>query len=79
MKERPVWGLTEPGAASWWIRYRSVFRQLSELMAHYGQRMRGLNVITDSTDTSLSKLWELVMACYSPWGRKESDTTERLN
>ena len=20
-----------------------------------------------------------VLACYSPWGRKESDTTERLN
>ena len=27
----------------------------------------------------LSKLWELVMACCSPWGRKELDTTERLN
>ena len=46
------------------------------------QRMRWLNGITDSMDMSLSKLWALVMdgqgrlACCSPWGRKESDTTE---
>ena len=40
--------------------------------------------ITDLMDMSLSKLWELVMdrgglACCSPWGWKESDTTEWLN
>ena len=37
--------------------------------------------ITASVDMSLSKLQELVMgglACSSSWGRKESDTTERL-
>ena len=39
------------------------------------QRMRWLDGITDSMDMSLSKL----LACCSPWGRKESDTTERLN
>ena len=47
------------------------------------QRMRWLDGITDSMDMSLSKVWvwwwRESLACYSPWGRKESDTTERLN
>ena len=52
------------------------------------QRMRWLDGVTDSIDMSLSKLQELVMdreawcdgqgslACCSPWGCIESDTTE---
>ena len=48
------------------------------------QRMRWLECITNLMDLTLSELWELVMdreACFvcSPWGRKESDATERLN
>ena len=49
------------------------------------QRMRWLDGITDSMDMSLSKFQELVgdrqggLVCCSPWGRKESDTTDRLN
>ena len=46
------------------------------------QRMRWLDGITDSMGMSLSKLQELVgdgqesLVCCSPWGHKESDTTE---
>ena len=51
------------------------------------QRMRWLDGITDSMVMSLSKLQELVdggdgqgsLACCSPWGLKESDTTEHMN
>ena len=47
--------------------------------------MRCLDAITDSMDMSLSKLQDIVKdreawhAACSPWGHKESDTTEDMN
>ena len=52
------------------------------------QRKRWLDGVTNLMDLNLSKLWSKLcpsvdgqgsLACCSPWGRKESDTTERLN
>ena len=48
------------------------------------QRIRWLDGITDSMHMSLSKIQEMVegqgsLACCSPWGHKESDTTVWLN
>ena len=48
------------------------------------ERMRWLDGITDSMDMSLSKLRGVgdgqgSLVCCSPWDRKESDVTERLN
>ena len=45
--------------------------------------MRWLDGITDSMDVSLGKLGvgdgQGGLAFCGPWGRKESDTTDRLN
>ena len=40
--------------------------------------MRWLDGITDSVDMSLSKLGQGSLACCSPWGCREADTTELL-
>ena len=44
------------------------------------QRMRWLDSITNSMDMNLTNsmgYWRNIsLACFSPWGRKESDTTE---
>ena len=42
------------------------------------QRMRWLDGITDSMDMGLGD-GQGGLACCDSWGRKESDTTERLN
>ena len=43
--------------------------------------MEWLDGITNSTDMSLHKLWEMAkhrvsLVCFSPWGHKELDVTE---
>ena len=50
------------------------------------QKMRWLDGVTNSMDVSLSRVRTLAvgdgqggLACYDSWGRKKSDTTERLN
>ena len=47
------------------------------------QRMRCLDIFTDSMDMSFSKLWKMEgqgsLACCSPCSSKQSDTTEWLN
>ena len=51
------------------------------------QEMRWLDGLINSMDMSLSKLWDIgkplkgqgSLVCCSPWGHKESDTTEQLD
>ena len=49
------------------------------------QRMRWLDSITNALNMNLGELQEMVrdregdLVCCTSWGRKELDTTERLN
>ena len=61
------------------VQRTDLFEKIEGRRRRERQRMRWLDGITDLLGMSLSKLWELVLACCSPWSHKELDRTERLN
>ena len=80
--ETPI--LWQPDAKNWLIGKNPGVGKIEDSRRRGGQRMRWLDDITDWLDLSLSKLqevghWQGSLACCSPWGCKESDTTEHLN
>ena len=77
------WSWSSNTLATWWEELTHSVLMLGKIEGRRSrgrQRMRWLYGITDSMDMSLSKGdVEGSLACCSPWGRKESDLTERLN
>ena len=72
------------GVKIWLIRKDLMLGKIEGRRKKGWQRMRWLNVITNSMDMSLSKLHcdgegQGNLFCYSPWGFKESDRTKQLN
>ena len=72
-----------PDSKSWLI-WRLMLRKIEGSRRRGRQRMRWLDDIINGMDMNLSKLprisdWQGGLVCCDSWGRKESDTTERLN
>ena len=53
------------------------------ITSHFRFKNEMADGITNVMDMNLDKLWQMVrdrsLACCSPWGRKELDTTKQLN
>ena len=79
--ETPI--LWPPDAKSWLILKTLMLGKIEGRRRRGRQRMRWLDGITDSMDMGLSTLGvgdvQGGLACCSPCGCKESDTTEQLN
>ena len=80
--EAPI--LWPPAVKNWFIGKDPNAGKVLGSKSRGWQRMRWLDGITESVDMSLSKALGVgdgqgSLACCSPWGRKESNTTEQLN
>ena len=79
--ETPI--LWPPDVKNWLTGKDPMLRTIKGRRRRGQQRMRWLDGIINSINTSLSKLGDSKgkgsLACCSPWGCKDSDTTEWLN